>query len=124
MEKEKGVIIEEINMYEDMPQSKVGDVYMELLYGKQPAGMPVIGPKENIQKMQREDFLKYRQAHYVPSATAVIVSGRMNEKKVIKEVESIFSKLPKAKKEGKETPKEIQKSPAVKLFFKDTDRRT
>ena len=50
MEREKGVIIEEINMYEDMPQRHVHDLMMNLLYGNQPAGWNIIGEKKNILK--------------------------------------------------------------------------
>src|SRR3989344_3446277 len=50
IEKEKGVIIEEINMYEDMPIRSVHDVFMEVLYGDQPAGWNVAGTKENENK--------------------------------------------------------------------------
>ncbi|HEY0221017.1 MAG TPA: pitrilysin family protein, partial [Candidatus Paceibacterota bacterium] len=57
MQKEKGVIIEEINMYEDLPQHVVYDLFQKLLYGDAPSGWSVAGPKENIIKMKREDFL-------------------------------------------------------------------
>ena len=57
LEKEKGVIIEEINMYEDLPNRHVQDLMMELLYGDQPAGWNIVGTKENILKMKREDFI-------------------------------------------------------------------
>ncbi len=61
MQKEKGVIIEEINMYEDMPQRHVQDLLMEFLYGDQPAGWNIAGEKENILKMKRDDFVTYKK---------------------------------------------------------------
>src|SRR3989344_6788747 len=75
IEKEKGVIIEEINMYEDLPMRKVQEVFTELLYGDQPAGWPIGGRKEIIQKIAHDDIIKYRSRHYVANSTAVIVSG-------------------------------------------------
>src|SRR3989344_7488294 len=51
IEKEKGVVIEELNMYEDMQQRKVSDLFMEVVYGDQPAGWDVGGRKEVIQKL-------------------------------------------------------------------------
>jgi predicted Zn-dependent peptidase len=48
MQKEKGVIIEEINMYEDMPNRHVQDLMMKLLYGDQPAGWNIAGEKRKI----------------------------------------------------------------------------
>ena len=49
-------------MYEDMPQRHVQDMFQEALYGDQPAGWNIAGPKENIKKMTRDDFVKYKKA--------------------------------------------------------------
>jgi predicted Zn-dependent peptidase len=122
LEKEKGVIIEEINMYEDLPRAKVGEIFEELLYGDQPAGRPIIGPKENIRKMTREDFVKYHKDHYVEKATTVVVAGKINEKKIIAEIKKLFDKVSSGKKGKIEKVVEIQKKPQVKLFFKETDQ--
>ena len=122
MEKEKGVIIEEINMYEDMPQRHVQDLLMELLYGNQPAGWNIAGEKENILKMKRDDFVTYKKAHYLPEATVLIVAGAVTEKEVMDKVNKIFGKVPSGKKEGKLKVKEIQKKPAVLVKFKETDQ--
>src|SRR6185503_7683697 len=85
IQKEKGVIIEEINMYEDMPNRHVQDLLMKLLYGDTPAGWNVAGEKGNIMEMKRNDFVNYKKAHYLPEATVIIVAGRVSEKEVIKE---------------------------------------
>ncbi len=122
LEKEKGVIIEEINMYEDLPRMKVGEIFEELLYGDQPAGRPIIGPKENIKKMTRDDFVKYHKDHYVAKATTVVVAGKMNEKKVIEQIKKLFEKVSNGKKGKIEKVVEIQKAPQAKIFFKETDQ--
>ena len=98
IEKEKGVIIEEINMYEDMPNRHVQDLMGELLYGDQPAGWNVAGTKENILKMKRSDFVDYKKAHYVPEATILVVSGKINERDVLKKANAVFGKIEKSKK--------------------------
>jgi len=59
IEKERGVITEEINMYLDTPMRYVGDLFEELLYGNQPLGWHITGPKEVIKKVTRDDFVKY-----------------------------------------------------------------
>src|SRR5205085_1467015 len=69
IEKERGVIIEEINMYEDVPMRKVHDVFIDLLYGDQPAGWNIAGRKEVITQLRRADFIRYRNAHYGPKST-------------------------------------------------------
>lgn len=122
MEKEKGVIIEEINMYEDMPAERVSEVFDEVLYGDSPAGWRVIGSKENINKMQRQDFLDYHKAHYVPGKTVLVVSGNVSEKEVFKKAESIFGKIKKEKVIKKSKPVEKQEKPAIKIKDKETDQ--
>lgn len=122
IEKEKGVIIEEINMYEDMPSRHVQDMMMELLFGDQPAGWNIAGPKKNILAMKREDFVKYKNAHYVPSATTLVVAGSINEKEVMAEVKKVFGNLPNTKKDKKLKTKEIQDKPAVLIKYKKTDQ--
>ena len=122
IEKEKGVIIEEINMYRDLPQHIVGDEFMKLLYGNHPAGWDIVGTKENIQKIMRTDFIDYRSKHYVASATTVIVAGKINEKDVFKKVTSAFKDIGKWKKDEKEKVVETQKTPQVAVYYKDTDQ--
>ena len=59
LEKEKGVITEEINMYKDQPQMIVGEVFDLAMHGNQPAGLPVIGNKKSVNSFKVEDFYKY-----------------------------------------------------------------
>ncbi len=122
IEKEKGVIVEEINMYEDMPQRHVQDVFMELLYGNQPAGWNIAGTRENVRAMTRKDFVEYKKAHYVPKATTVIVSGKVKEADVQKEIARVFGGLKSAAKSSKVITKDIQKKPAVLVSHKKSDQ--
>jgi len=122
IEKEKGVIIEEINMYEDLPQRKVENLIMELIYGDQPAGWDIAGPKENIRNISRKDFITYRNKFYTPKSTTVVVAGNFEEEKVIKNIKKIFSKTPKLEKGKKEKVKENQTKPAIAIFKKETDQ--
>lgn len=122
IEKEKGVISDEINMYEDLPNRKVGDVFMELMYGNQPAGWTIAGKKEVVRKFKRYDFLNYRKKHYVAKGTLVVVAGNINESKTISDIKKKFagvSTLPKGKKVK---VKEAQASPKIALFNKETDQ--
>lgn len=122
MEKEKGVIVEEINMYEDMPHRHVQDLLMGLMYGNQPAGWNIAGTRENVRSMTRDDFVKYKKAHYVPKATTVIVSGNIKSSLVKKEVESIFAGVKNSKKDEKKKVDDTQKNPRVHVEFKKTDQ--
>jgi predicted Zn-dependent peptidase len=123
MEKEKGVIIEEINMYEDLPQMTVQDVFQGLLYGDTPQGWNIAGPKENISKMKIGDFLKYRADHYVSGKTMVIVAGDVEPSSAFKKMENAFKNISSGKviKKSKFVEK-TQKNPEIKIKHKTTDQ--
>src|SRR3989344_4926240 len=90
IDKERGVIIEEINMYEDDAPNKVHEIFMELLYGDQPAGWDIAGTKESVAKLTQKDFIEYRKAHYLASATTVVVAGTFNEEETINKIKETF----------------------------------
>ncbi len=122
MEKEKGVIIEEINMYEDMPHKHVQDLMMKLLYGDQPAGWNIAGEKVNILNMKRDDFIAYKAKHYLPEAMVLIVAGQVTEKEVMNEANKIFAGVPRGEKGAKIKTQEKQKKPEALIHFKQTDQ--
>lgn len=122
IEKEKGVVVEEINMYEDLPQRKVQDLITKLLYGDQPAGWSIAGEKEIVRGLKKSDFLKYRGEHYVASATTVIVAGKFDEKNIYKKIEAKFKNVIQGKKFGKIKTAEIQTMPNILVNFKKSDQ--
>jgi predicted Zn-dependent peptidase len=122
MQKEKGVIIEEINMYEDLPQRKVQEVFSELLYGDTSYGWSILGPKENIQNMNIEDFLNYRRTHYVAEKTAIVVAGDVNVNDVFKKIEKAFKDISIGKRIIKKKIAEKQLVPELKIKHKETDQ--
>ncbi len=93
IEKERGVILEEINLYEDTPSRKIGDVYENLLYGDTPMGWDIAGRKEVIKAIKRKDFLSYMQSLYSADNITVVVAGGINSKEVEKMVEDYFGKM-------------------------------
>lgn len=122
MQKEKGVIIEEINMYEDLPNRHVQDLMMKLLYGDQPAGWNIAGEKKNILKMKRNDFVHYKKSHYLPEATVLVIAGQIEEKRALAKVKKIFGHLLRGHKFSKIKVKEKQKKPEALIKFKKTDQ--
>ncbi len=122
MEKEKGVIIEEINMYEDMPQRHVQDMFGEVLYGDQPAGWNIAGTKENVAKMIRDNFVDYKKTHYVAENTLVVVAGNITNDEVYKEVNKYFKNIPINKSGKKVKTKDVQDKPNILLKYKETDQ--
>lgn len=122
MDKERGVVIEEINMYEDTPMRRVHEIFSELLYGDQPAGWDIAGKKEIIGRLSREELISYRDKHYVAPATTVVVAGDFNEKKITRFLKNTFSGMKRGKKVQKKKTKESQSSPAAVVKFKESDQ--
>jgi predicted Zn-dependent peptidase len=122
LEKERGVVLQEISMYEDLPHKLVWEVLAKLLYGDTAAGRTVLGLPENIKKLSRQDFLSYHRKHYVASKTLVVVSGDVTYKAVFDEVKKIFGALPEVKRRKKEKFKEKQSAPALSLARKKSDQ--
>lgn len=119
--KERGVIIEEINMYEDLPQKRVHELFTALLYGDQPAGWDIAGKKEVIQKLNCEDFIKYHNEHYLPQSTLAIISGKFDENAVEK-TEKIFSSINLGGKTPKIKTEEFQSKPEIFVKHKKSDQ--
>lgn len=122
MEKEKGVIIEEINMYEDLPQQTVQNIFQKMLYGETPFGWDVLGPKDNIKRMVREDFINYRKNHYVAKRTIVVVAGNVSAAQSFKKVEKAFKDISQGKIIKKENLIENQTVPKIEIRHKETDQ--
>lgn len=122
IEKEKGVVIEEINMYEDLPQYQVSELLEKLLYGDQPAGRSIAGTKENIKKMTRNDIVNYKKKNYVAEKTLVVVAGKIDKKEVFKEIEKSFKNIPVSKGLKAVKTKESQKETQIKTKNKKTDQ--
>jgi predicted Zn-dependent peptidase len=78
IEREKGVIVEEMNMYYDTPRDFIGGVYEELLYGDQPLGWEIIGRKETVRAATRDTFLGYVDRWYKPERMVVGLGGRLD----------------------------------------------
>src|ERR671926_116774 len=77
VDREKGVIIEEMNMYFDTPRDYIGGVYEGLLYGDQPLGWDIIGRKETVRAAKRETFLEYLDRWYKPERLVVGIGGKI-----------------------------------------------
>ncbi len=122
IEKEKGVIIEEINMYEDMPARHVHDLFAEVLYNDQPAGRNIAGTKENVSNMTRNDFVKYKKAHYVAENTVIIVAGSVSTDEVYMEAKKHFINVHTSKKGKKTKTNDIQTKPNILIKHKATDQ--
>ena len=123
LERERGVILQEIAMYEDMPMRKVEDVFEELLYGDQPAGWSILGPLKNIERLQAKDLEKYRQDKYLPSRTVLTVVGNFDVLEMKNQIEKLFGQKIDGKKTVRRRFEKVrQVKPALQIFNKETDQ--
>jgi predicted Zn-dependent peptidase len=122
IEKEKGVIIEEINMIYDHPMSYVQTLWNKLLYGDQPAGWDIAGTKETVSKMTREKLSDYMERQYVAKNTIISIAGNFDEKLTIQKVKKYFSKIKTKKPIEKPKVIERQEKPEALLSFRQTDQ--
>lgn len=126
--KEKGVIIEEINLYEDMPYRKVNDVFDELLYDGNPLGFDIAGTKKSVNSFSRQTFLDYIRSLYTPTNAILVVAGGLfkNGKKTIKEylkiIEEKLSQWQGEKKINFEKVFENQCQPQISIKNKKTEQ--
>jgi predicted Zn-dependent peptidase len=121
LEKEKGVVIQEIHMYEDEPARHVQDLFLQLLYADQPASWNIAGTPETVSSLTREDLTDYRNKHYIAEATTVIISGSFDSV-ALDYIENTFNKLSDIKKPEKLAVLESQNTPAVLVKQKETDQ--
>jgi predicted Zn-dependent peptidase len=89
--KERGAVIQEIDMYEDMPMRTVDNVFDALVFGeKHPLGRTILGPKENIRAFTRKNFSDYLKRNYNAHNTVVVIAGAFVESKVLWKVHKEF----------------------------------
>lgn len=122
IEKEKGVITEEINLYEDMPMRKIGDIYEQLLYGNTPMGWDIAGEKDIIRALKRQDFVTYMDSLYSAHNITVVIAGGMDEQEVLKQVEDYFSPMKRFETKKPEMVVENQSKPNVLVRQKKTEQ--
>jgi len=120
--RERGVIIEEMNMYEDIPSRRVQDDILALMYGDQPAGWTILGDPAVIQRVTREDFIMYRGKHYLPQSTIIVVAGAIDPMQMRTHVEALTQALPQGEKESKLPVAVTQTAPRVAVRFKRSDQ--
>lgn len=120
--KERGAIIQEIDMYEDMPIRTVDDVFDGLLYGTHPLGRTILGPKENIRTFTRSDFAAYHTRNYTAANTVIAIAGAFSEQKVLTKIRKEFGLLPRAATPVCERYAHAQSAPRVTIKAKKTDQ--
>lgn len=97
IEKEKGVITEEIHYRNDVPQIAVSDMAVEMVFQGNSLGLSGAGETEAVQKFQRSDFLTFHQKEYLSENTIVVVAGSFKQADAEKKMEEYFGMMPSGK---------------------------
>ena len=122
IEREKGVILEEMNMYLDTPRDLVDNVYEAVLYGDQPLGWMVLGTKESVQAANRDTFLDYLGHWYKPSRMVVGIGGQLGDG-LVERIEELLGDLSGNGADGPAPLEPIKTDePRIKLHTKDSDQ--
>jgi predicted Zn-dependent peptidase len=122
LEREKGVIVEEMNMYFDTPRDYVSSVYDELLFGDNPLGWETLGTKETVTGATRDTFLDYISSWYKPERMVVGVAG-MTGDDLLPRLEELLGDIEPAGT-GEPVPATVEQSaePRVRIHSKDSDQ--
>jgi predicted Zn-dependent peptidase len=120
IDREKGVIIEEMNMYFDTPRDYIGGVYEGLLYGDQPLGWDIIGRKETVRSATRDTFTSYLDHWYHPQRMVLGVGGQVGED-LLERAQELFGDLSQ-KEMSEPEPTAPHKNGRVKVFMKQSDQ--
>ncbi len=124
VKRERGVIIEEINMYHDNPIMYAEDLFEQAMFAGSSLGWEIAGSRKTMLGMPRRKVMDFHKEHYVPSKIVVAVAGKINCQKVMKLIRDTFGKV----KANKVEPSvfapfgelAMQKEPRVKLQYKKT----
>ena len=121
-EKERAVILEEIKMYQDLPQSRVYDLLDGLLWPKQVLGMSVLGVPESVSNITREDISGFRKRYYTSSNIVVSAAGSFSHKDIVHWIKEKFRSVSVGQRNDFLRAHQAQKRPQLDILAKDTEQ--
>ena len=128
--KERGVIIQEMKRYEDLPEFYVEDVFEQLVFGEDDKlGQMIIGTEENLKNFTREQFMNYKNTHYFGENCFICVVGNFEEENILKLIKEKFIFTLNGKREDcveklrhGEKREITQNEPRIKILYKDIEQ--
>jgi predicted Zn-dependent peptidase len=121
IEREKGVIVEEMNMYFDTPRDYVDSVYDELLYGDQPLGWDIIGTKETVRAATRDTFVDYLDRWYRAPRMVAGIGGNLGDG-LVPRLEELLGDVQGGSEGSPERVSYAQSEPRVRVHTKTSDQ--
>lgn len=120
LNKEKGVIIEEIDMYDDSPEDLVHEMLQMKIWGDHPLGFQISGTKKNVKAITREEIISFMDKYYVGENMVISVAGNFIEDEIFEVIEKNFAELPKGERNNGGLPPVYQ--PTVYTKEKDVEQ--
>ena len=120
IEREKDVVLEEINSYNDSPSELIYDQYEELAYEGHPLAHNILGTKRNVKKFTPERLRRHMERNYTPERMVVTVSGNVEMGRLVKLCERYFGGV----QNNRSIPNTRKEKPAFRLFDRHTNRHT
>jgi len=122
IEKEKNVIIEEINMYRDMPHHYVHEILAEMMWQDQPLGMPLAGTVESVMSITKDAIQSYKRGHYSSANMILAGAGLVNETELAGLSKKYFKDSSPADVAPFEKARISQSAPLVRIKSKETEQ--
>ena len=122
LEREKGVIVEEINMYKDTPMAEIDNILEALMWPKDALGRDIAGTKESVVKFNPAMFQDYISRHYQAPNMLLGVSGKYNQKELNFLIDKLWKNYPKKKFHKWDKVTDVQTQPRMKIQYKQTEQ--
>ena len=115
IEKEKGVILEEIKMEVDNPEYLIHEIFSSNFWKDHPLGKPILGTKETVKKFHRDMLREYWGRFYSPANILITAAGNLEHDQIVRLAEDRFNLLPR----NGELPPEHPPKPHARLVFRN-----
>ena len=122
IEKERGVIREEVAMYLDQPSHHVQELLNETLWPNQPLGRPLTGTMKTVDAMSRAELVSFQRSNYVIGATIIAAAGNLAHRQIVNAVGRVASLFPAGKRPRFSPSRNGQTGPRLRLFTKKTEQ--
>lgn len=122
VEKERGVIIEEIKMYHDLPQYYVLELLDRLIWPDHPLGRSLAGTEASVSKISAKDLKDFHRQHYTAENVVISVSGKVKNPQILNLVKKKLSKIQRGTKDAFVKAENEQSQPKVNFYHKDTEQ--
>jgi predicted Zn-dependent peptidase len=122
IDKERGVIKEELAMYQDQPQHRVQELLNEMLWPNHPLGRPLTGTASTLDLMGRKELMTFQRTYYVTSGIVIAAAGNLSHQQIVKAVSRFAARFPQGQRPRYIPADCRQQEPALRVFTKDTEQ--